>query len=309
VGYLRSERYGDVGSRGRAALYSWGLMIPSLFACIASGWAFAVEDLEDPNASGLPALAGLCLAAFAFFFFAANVVLAWALIYRSHKLAGQALASWRAGDLPRATDFAQRSLRIAFRGDRRVAGFHQLALCAEAGGAFEEAAMLFSRTREAMPVAAAPIRKKRASILIDAHRAIALLALRRNEEAYAAIVQARALAVSVQPGLLDAIFDDASWGTGFLSLNEVLDRLEGGRDPLAILGLADAIALRAHGDFAASLSMIEGWRTAWEKALLPREKSLVAMLEADVRARMSGAYRAPGSTDPGAPWAALVLGL
>lgn len=227
---------------------------------------------------------GLALLGLGLLGFVASVVLMWVWLLRGARALQDATLAWSKGDFAAADARCLAALRIVYRADFRTKALHTLGLCAEARGELETAADLFAHALPAIPMAAAPLRKRRTRILIRAHRGLCLLAAGRREEAAPDLHEAsKELTQGDQKGLLDALTDDASWGLGAISVNSVLMGLEAGRDPRAPLTLAWALLFLARGAPHDALELLQRERPALTGALYPREQRLGARMEAFAR--------------------------
>ena len=292
-----------VPSRWGAAALWFGPMLTGLVLLVLGAVLAADRDSEGLGI-GLLALGGLE--------FCASVVLAWVWLLRAAKALTAATTAWSQGDLATAEERCLSALRTVFRADFRTKGLHTLGLSAEAKGDFAAAVDLFGRALPAIPMAAAPVRKRRTRILIRAHRGLCLLALGRRDEATKDLEEASSeLTKGDQKGLLDALTDDASWGLGAISVNSVLMGLEAGRDPRAPLTLAWALLLVSRGSAREAMDLLNREQPTLAGALAPREQALGQRIEATARAALGdGPHRAAGAPDaPGADerWAASIV--
>ncbi len=299
--YLVNDSGARVDSRAVAALISFSpLLAVPVLAVICAG-LFAA-DLVGAGVAGFLVLV-LALVG--------GVIFAWVVLFRVHAHLKAAVEAWKAGDLATARQKAQQGLRLAFRGDFRTKGFHVLALVAEGEGDFEASLALFDRARQAIPTMAAPIRKKKASSLIEVHRALALIVLGRAAEAGPCLEVANE-AFQAKQGIGDALLDDGGFGMGPLSINGILKDMEGGRQISRFGLLVRALLMRAYGDARGALELIHSQRAAIEPGLLARERVLLDALERDLSARLQSAFRgaaSPGTGSPHEVWAARVLGV
>lgn len=242
-----------------------------------------------------------------------SVVYACVLLLRVARRLEGVTRLWLAGDTERAVLEAQAAFPIAFRADFRTRAYHALGLSAEAHGDFGEALELFRLAEASLPTAAAPVRKERARVLVRCHQAMALSAL--GDLAGAEGAQRGALQAYAEldrPRLTNMFLDDASWGLGAASLNYVLEGMEGGRDPRALLSLSGmrvAALAAAHREV---LGIAERERTVLMAGLLPRERLLAQRVEEAARLAVEPHYRsAPvvADVDPRlAAWVEAALG-
>jgi len=299
--YLQDDEGKRVDSRPFAAMLSFGWALLVLPLCVVSGVLWSADA----------AMVGVCGLLASVAILVLGVAAAWVIIFRVHKRLKLAVDAWSAGDPGTARTEAQGALRIAFRADFRTKGLHVLGLAAEAEGDFEAAEVLFARARKELPVAAAPIRKKRATALIGSHRALALLVLGRGPEAVASLEEASA-SFAGKSGFGDALLDDAKWGLGALSINGVLEGIEKGRDALRFGLLVRALILRAQNDARGALELLDQQGAHIREGLLPREQVLLDALVRDLRSRLDAAFRGqatPPTESAHEAWAAQVLGL
>lgn len=291
-------------SRWQPAALWFGPLFGSL-GFVALGTGLAADDTLLP--------VGLAMLGLGFVGFIASVVLMWVWLLRGARALQDATLAWSKGDVTRADERCVAALRTVFRADYRTKALHTLGLSAEARGEFEAAADLFARALPAIPMAAAPVRKRRTRILIRAHRGFCLLAAGRREEATPDLNEAsKELTQGDTKGLLDALTDDASWGLGAISVNSVLMGLESGRDPRAPLTLGWALLFLTGGAPRDAIDLLNREQPTLTGALYPREQRLGARMEAAARAALGeGPHRSPAAADASTPddrWADLVLG-
>jgi len=300
--YLVTRSGRPIGSRALVGVLSFGSFIVGPVVGVAGGVIGGALDVAA--ISVLAVLAGIAI-------FFGGIVLAWVLLLTGAKKAGQAMDAWRAGYFPRAVELSQSALRTVFRADVRTRALYVLGLCAESRADFAAAADLFARSSEAMPAMAAGKYQRQARCLMHAHRAVALVADRRLDEADASVRLASALFPALPPGALDVLTDDA--GVGAVGVSTAIRDIEIGRDPRALLTLASALVLSARGMAREALELVERERYTLNAAMLPpRERALVANIETRARRLLGGGpMRAPGHDHAGQgaadPWAERVL--
>jgi hypothetical protein len=260
--YLVDETGAAVGSRGMVTLRTFAPLL--IAAALGVGAAIA-------GGARQPAVAGLCAIA-ALLCFLAGPTLMWRAILKAGRELDRATDAWRAGDARVVIPIAHDVLRTVFRADMRARAFHLLGLAAEQAADFAEAIELFDQAEQAMPAMAAPMRKRDARLLMDAHRALAMTALGRLDQAGGFIARSFAdLAQSGQGGVIDALTDDGTWGIGSVSMNEVLMKLEGKRPPRALLGLAAAYHSVARGAQREAHQLLSSEGPAMAYGLTPKE--------------------------------------
>lgn len=296
--YLVDPRGRDLGPRGRVTIESFALLVLSMVLGIAAALVSDVTGLA------------IMLAVASFAVFVAQPIVLWRRLLRAARDLEAATMAWHRGDISLAMSAGHFALAKVFRGDIRLRAFHLLGLVAEQQGDFVEAADLFARAEAALPSMAAPRRKRDARVLMSAHRAICLTAIGNLVEAHALLQRAsQDLSMAGQSGTLDALTDDATWGLGSASVNEMLVKLEGGRPARAILSLAWALFHLARSDHHAVIQLVEGERAVLDHGLLPRERALVGrMFALSVGASGPGPHRSPGvlvTTE--SPWTDAVL--
>lgn len=242
--------------------------------------------------------------------FVAWPILLWVWLLRGARRAEEATRAWYQGRYPEARTKATSALHTVMRADIRTRALHALGLAAEAEGAFEEAADRFQRALGAMPAFAAPVHKRKAQVVILAHRAFCLAILGRVPEAEALLMEANRLYGNQGRGAADMFLDDASWGMGHASVNHAVMYLEAGREPRAVLALGWAMVFHRRGDGRALHDLCERERDLIAAALLPRERALLDRLRGDAMQRMAASpMRGAGlaAQEPEAPWTTAVL--
>ncbi len=242
-------------------------------------------------------------------FIAAPIVL-WRLLFAAARNLDAGLASFLAGNAAAAEPGALRVLRTVMRGDMRTRALHLLALAAEERGAFAEAAEVFERAGEAVPTLAAPVHKATVRALTGAHRAMCLALSGRVAEARDVLGRAHAdFARSGVPGLTDGLLDDSRWGVGAASMNEMLLKIEGHRDPRVVLTLALVVLHHARGAPAEVLDVVAREGQMLSNGLLAREHALLERICAEARSSQGGGvWRSPGQLPMAShPWVDLVL--
>jgi tetratricopeptide (TPR) repeat protein len=286
--YLIGDGGSRIDSRGMACLYNTGLMLASMVIALLGVIAAAVLEQTSLVVIGL-SLASLL--------FLGGVIWAWVQIFRSGGRLNDASKAWLAGDLQTTYAKAREALPGAFRADFRTKAYHQLGLCAEGNGEFGDALQLFDLAQQSLPSMAAPLRRNRALTLIHAHRALALAALGRPDEARLAQQQAeQAFAAAAKKSVTDALLDDGDWGLGSISANAVIESMEAKRDHHALLALVATRNAYAGGATQQVLQLAEQWRAWFQGGLLPREQLLANRMEAHVMrsfdpARADALYR------------------
>lgn len=255
----------------------------------------------------LPALAGLALVV-AFFAFLASTVLAWVFLLKGSNDLRAASELWLRGNTRDALPLCHRTLGRVFRADLRMRALYILGLCAEANGDFAEAADLFATSYESIPAMAAPKWKRHGQCMMLSHRAIALVALGRLDEADMLVRSASELFPTLTThGVMDVLTDDAGFGAAGVST--ALRELEPGRDPRALLTFASVVVLSVRGMVREALELAAREQYSLAAGLLPREKALLAAVDARSRGLlMGGPMRAPGALASHDPWAERVLG-
>lgn len=283
--YLVTASGGRVGSR----LLPAALLFGPMFGGPALGAVLVVLGAAL-DISILAVLGGLV----GFGLFVGSAVAAWVFLLGGAKDISRGVEMWLAGDVTGPIPLCQRPLARVFRADVRMRAFYTLGLCAESNGDFAEAADLFLRAWDSVPAMAASRWKRRGQGMMLAHRSLALVALRRIDEADAAVRTASALFPPMPSnGLLDALGDDA--GFGVVGVSAALRDLEPGRDPRALLTLATVVLLAARGMGRESLELIERERHLMMPGLLPRERALIEHVEARSRGLLgAGPMRSPG---------------
>lgn len=243
--------------------------------------------------------------------FACGVIGPWVFLLGGASDVSRAAQMWLAGDNS-GVALCQRPLGRVFRADVRMRAFYTLGLIAEANGDFVEAEDLFRRAYDAVPALAAMKWKRRGQCMMLAHAATALVAMGRLEEADARVRAASALFPPVPTsGFFDALGDDTALGAAGVAA--ALRDLEPGRDPRVLLTLSSALVLAARGMARDALELVERERRSLETGLLPREKALLANVEARGRGLLGGGpMRSPGlaapcDEDAASAWAERVL--
>ena len=298
--YLANARGQRVDRRWFAGMLSFGVL---LLVCPLSCVGLAGVGMESD-------VAALCGFALALVMLIAGAVTGWVLIFRVAKRLGAAQNRLDADDVAGAVAEAQSGLMLAFRADFRTKAFHVLGLAAERAGDFDDATALFDRAHVALPAMAAPLRKRRATVLIEGHRALAFAALGRIEHATASLRAAEA-GTQGGKGAVDLLLDDGDWGLGSISMNSVLMGIERRKDPEAYLQLVRALLARQRGEPRVALDLLHADHARLAAGLTPHERELATRLEAECRGRLDPAYRAPTpppADTPAARWAARVLG-
>jgi hypothetical protein len=297
----RSGRF--VGTRTAASLTFFGPLVGSF---VLGGVGIGVGSALD---SGAIAALSMLLA---FALFIGAVVSQWVFLIGGGNDAKRATeAIIMAGDGATAIALCHKPLGRVFRADVRTRALFVLGLVAESNCDFAEAADLFERASAMIPAFAAGKWQRHARVLILSHRALALVATGRLQEADAAVRMASALFPPRAPGAFDALTDDAAFGS--IGVAAALRDLEPGRDPRALLTLASIVFLAAAGMGREAVELSQREAQGLTFALMPRERALVALVEARARGQLGGGpMRAPGAAPPNvdpasAAWAERVL--
>ena len=299
--YLVTPSGRFVGTRTTPALLLFGLL----------GGA-PLLGLAGAVIGGLLAIDAIVAASvvLAFALFVGAVVAQWVFLLGGSAGVARAYQALISGDTTTAIALCQRPLGRVFRADVRTRALHVLGLAAEAHGDFAEAADLFDRASRMIPALAAGKYQRHARVLMLSHRAIALVAIRRLDEADVVVRQASQLFPPRAPGALDALTDDAAFGA--LGVTTALRDLEQGRDPRSLLTLASVVVLAARGMGREAKELVDRERYFLDAGLLPRERALVRRVEARALGVLGGGpMRAAGialHVDPASDgWADRVL--
>ena len=270
--YLVDGAGTDVSSRTLATLYTFGPLGVSLAAGLAAGGLAAFS-------TGAAGLLGLVSAVA----FLAWPILLWVWLMGGAKdleASTQALLGDRGGA---PVESCQRVLRRVFRADLRCRALHLLGLHAERSCDFAEAADLFARAEAALPAMGAARPRKYARMVMGAHRAFDLLASGQLQAGHAVLGQvANEFLSPTQAGAFDALLDDSAWGMGALSLNDTLLKIEGGRDPRALLSLGWALCHFARGAREDAMRVLVTERPFLDRGLIPREHALARRIFAEL---------------------------
>ncbi|HTJ83517.1 MAG TPA: hypothetical protein VL400_17475 [Polyangiaceae bacterium] len=289
--YLSDASGSDVSSRVRASVYTFG---PLVGVAVLGALAGAVSAASTEAA----VLLGLTAAVT----FLAWPVMLWIFLFRGAKDLERSTHALLWGGVGSPIDGCHRVLRRVFRADQRARAFHLLGLYAERSGDFPDAAECFARALGAIPAMGSVRPRKYARLVMSAHRAFCLLASGRLDEGQALLGQtANDFLSPTQPGAFDALMDDSAMGLGSLSLNETLMKIEGGRDPRALISLSWALAYYARGATSDALRVLTTERWFLDHGLAPRELAVAQWIYAEL-AEPSAAGAAP--TDP---WITSVL--
>jgi tetratricopeptide (TPR) repeat protein len=282
--YLVNRSGRSVASRVGPGFWLIGPLVGGPVVGIVGGLVGSLIYLDVVIA--LSALLGLGM-------FFGGIVMAWVFLLTGASDVARAAELWLAGDTAAAIPLCHRPLQRVFRADIRMRAIYTLGLCAEADGAFAEADDLFRRAFDAIPAMAAQKWKRRGQCLMLSHRAIALIASGRMDEADAVVRMASALFPPVAPGVLDALTDDAAFGA--VGVSAALRDLEPGREPRVHLALSSAVVLAARGMARESLELVERERQFLVPGLLPRERALLENVEVRARGLLAGGpMRSPG---------------
>lgn len=261
--------------------------------------------------TNIPAIAGLSVLVAVVLFFGA-VVAQWVFLFGGSSSVAQGSSLAMSGNTQAAIPLLQKPLGRVFRADVRTRALYTLGLCAESHGDFAEAEDLFDRAAKMIPAMAAGKWQRHGRVMMGSHRAIALVALNRLDEADMLVRMASAQFPPRPPGALDVLSDDAAFGA--VGISAALRDLEPGRDPRALLTLASVVVLAARGMAREAVELVERERYFLNAGLLPRERALVAHVENRSRGLLAGGpMRSPGmqqhqQVDPaGEAWAQKVL--
>lgn len=297
--YLVTASGGNVGSRVVPGIMLLGGVLGGPFVGIVGSILGTALDL--------PAITALAIA-LGFFAFLGATILAWVFLLKGSNDLRAASELWLRGNTRDALPLCHRTLGRVFRADLRMRAFYILGLCAEANGDFAEAADLFSTAYESVPAMAAPKWKRHGQCMMLSHRAIALVALGRLDEADMLVRSASALFPTLAThGFMDALTDDTGFGAA--GVGAALRELEPGRDPRALLTFASVVVLSVRGMVREALELAGREQYSLAAGLLPREKALLAAVDARSRGLlMGGPMRAPGAPVSHDPWAERVLG-
>lgn len=282
----RSGRF--VGTRAAAAAT---FFVPLLGAPVVGVIGAVVGSVI-----GSDALVALSLL-LAFVLFFGVVALQWVFLLGGASAVQRASQTVAMGDTRSPIELCHKPLARVFRADVRTRAFFVLGMCAETNGDFAEAADLFDRASRMIPAMAAGKWQRHARVLMLSHRAIALVACRRLDEADLAVRTASQLFPPRPPGAFDAFTDDAAFGAAGIST--ALRDLEPGRDPRALLTLASVVVLAARGMGREAVELVDRERYFLNAGLLPRERALVARVESRARGLLAGGpMRSPGMAPP-----------
>lgn len=225
--------------------------------------------------------------------FIAAVVSQWLFLWRGLKSVETATHAWLAGDFVSPIDLCHVPLGRVFRADVRTRALHVLGLVAEANGDFVEAADLFERASLMVPSFAQDKWQRHARVLMFSHRAIALVATSRLDEADACVRAASALFPPRAPGALDFLTNDEMFGA--VGVSAAMRDLEPGRNARALLTFACVVTLSARGMVREAIDLVERERPILHAGLLPREQALVTRAEMHARGLLAGGpMRMPG---------------
>jgi Tetratricopeptide repeat len=266
--YLVTPSGRFVGDRTVPALIFVGLLVLAPLLGVLGATVGSLLDL------GIVVALSLTLASLLFL---GAVIAQWVFLLGGASSVARATQAVMAGDTVSPIALCQTPLGRVFRADVRTRALHALGLCAEANGDFAEAADLFERAMKMIPALAAGRYQRHARVLMLCHRALALVALRRLDEADLAVRQASLLFPPRAPGALDLLTDDAAFGA--LGVAGALRDIEQGRDPRALLTLASVVVLAARGMGREAVELVERERYFLNAGLLPRERALVTRVE------------------------------
>lgn len=262
--------------RFRTVLLSFGPFFATVVFAILAG---VLAEVAAPAAI----VCGI-LAVVAFF---AWPILMWVWLLRAARLNNEASRAWYEGRNAEARTKARDVLATAFRADVRTRAMHLLGLAAEAEGSFEEAADRFHRALAEMPAMAAPVHKRTARVLMNAHRAFCLAVVGRVPEAEAILMEVNRDYLDRSRGAADMFLDDASWGLGTVSINHALVNIEHGRDPRAVVALAWGTVFHRRGNASALHDLLVRDAHLVATALFPRERALLEHFRADATQRLA----------------------
>lgn len=297
-------RLRDVPTRAFAAALTFGAMlgVPALLFGLAIA-AFAVGG----------EVAGVILLLLSVLVFIAAVVAAWVFILKARSGLKRAEQALYAGDFETATRSAHFVVRTVFRSDYQLGALFTLALTAERIGAFAEAGPLFVRALDMMPAMSATLPGRRARALITAHAAIGFAAANDPVRANAMLARCHAeLGASGQPGALEFLIDDSSFGA--VGLNSMLVEIENRREPRPLAVLASLLVAYKSGRIEQAMHMFEYERASIEHGLAPHERALAERIRSEAARALAGGgpHRAPAALalsahDLPATWAAAIL--
>jgi hypothetical protein len=295
----RSGRF--VGTRLSATALFFGPLVASPVVGVLGGVV--------GSALGIDAIIVVAILAAVLLFIGA-VVAQWVFLLTGSSSVERASAAVRAGDTTTPLALCHRPLATVFRADVRTGALHVLGLCAQGNADFGEAADLFDRSSRMIPAMAAGKWQRHARVIILSHRAVALVALGRLDEADMIVRQASQLFPPRPPGALDVLTDDAAFGA--IGVSKALRDIEQGRDPRALLTLASVAVLAARGMGREAAELIERERYSLNAGLLPRERALVARVEARAHRLLAGGPMrsvgiAPGGDPASDAWAERVF--
>jgi hypothetical protein len=301
--YLVTRSGTFVGDRTGASLAFFGPLVGSFVVGVVGG------TIGGALNSGAIVALSVLLAIVLFF---GAVIMQWVFLLGGASSVARASQAALAGDTQTPIDLCHKPLARVFRADVRTRALHVLGLCAEANGDFAEAADLFDRASKMIPALAAGKWQRHARVIMLSHRAVALVATQRLDEADMVVRTASQLFPPRAPGAFDALTDDAAFGA--VGVAAALRDIEPGRDPRALLTLACAAVLAARGVGREAVELVERERYFLNAGLLPRERALVARIEARARGLLAGGpMRSPGvapaqPVDPiGDAWAERIL--
>lgn len=295
--YLVTRSGAFVGTRAFAAAFTFGGL---LGAPLLGAAGMAIGALLDS-----PALVGISLL-LAFLAFVGTTILMWVFLLRGGSSVRNGAQALGQGDPVTAVALAQKPLLFVFRSDIRTRALYVIGLAAEANADFSESEDLFRRAVDALPAMATSRWKRYSRCLMLCHRAIALVALRRVDEADVCVREATQLFPRRPDGALDAFMNDEAFGA--IGINTSLRDIENGRDPRGLLTLACALVLSARGMGREALELIHREEWALNTGLHHRERVLLAHVRTHAQARLAGApMRAGGLAAPVDPWAERVL--
>jgi hypothetical protein len=295
--YLITRSGTFVGTRILAAVFTFGGL---LGAPVLGALGMAIGA-----ALNSPAVVGISLL-LAFVAFVGTTIMMWVFLLRGGSAVRRGAQALGHGDPVTAVALAQRPLLLVFRSDIRTRALYVIGLAAEANADFPESEDLFRRAVEALPAMATSKWKRYSRCLMLCHRAIALVALRRLDEADVCVREATDLFPRRPDGALDAFMNDEAFGA--IGINTSLRDIENGRDPRGLLTLACALVLSARGMGREALDLINREEWALKTGLHHREQVLLAHVQVHAQARLAGApMRAGGLAAPVDPWAERVL--
>jgi hypothetical protein len=256
-----------------------------------------------------------CFAGGGFAFLLLVVVAAWRVRSRLlHKrMLDGATEALQANDIASAVALCQRALAGGDEWGTAERALYLLGHCAETARDFAESEELFGRAMARVPWSK---RTKWHTILMESHRSLALVALRRVDEAEMAVGRAIGACPAARSTSIFAYPDDMGVDAVPFELSMTSEALlspgrrTGGdiepRDPRDLLALARAVVLAARGRGREAIEVIESRRGSMSAGLLPRERALLVNAESHAYGLVGGPLRLPAVTNRH-PWADSIL--